>query len=85
MEVHLAFKYPNNKDYTDNLRSFFSNGHNFSIINRVTNESSHLKEHLERGLRVYDTSEMKQIADIIITKLKENDECQFNELLSGLI
>ncbi|ENX12426.1 hypothetical protein F894_02957 [Acinetobacter sp. CIP 51.11] len=85
LEVHLAFKYPNNKDYTDNLRSFFSNGHNFSIINRVTNESSHLKEHLERGLRVYDTSEMKQIADIIITKLKENDECQFNELLSGLI
>ena len=85
LEVHLAFKYPNNKDYNDNLRSFFSNGHNFSIINRVTNESSHLKEHLERGLRVYDTSEMKQIADIIITKLKENDVCQFNELLSGLI
>lgn len=84
LEVHLAFKYPNNKDYNDNLSSFFSDTHNFSIINRITNESSHLREHLERGLQVCDTSEMKQISAIIIAKLKENDESQFKELLSGL-
>lgn len=85
LEVHLAFKYPNNKDYNDNLRSFFSNSHNFSIINRITNESSHLREHLERGLQVCDTSEMKQIASIVLARLKENDESQFTELLSGLL
>lgn len=84
LEVHLAFKYPNNKEYSVNLKSFFSDGHSFSIINRITNESSHLKEHLERGLQVNDTSEIKRVAEVVIAKLKENDESQFNELMTVL-
>jgi wobble nucleotide-excising tRNase len=84
LEVHLAFKYPNNKNYVDNLRSFFPDGHTYSVINRLTNEASHLKENLEGGVHINDISEIKTVATLIISKLKENDESQFNELLSCL-
>lgn len=84
LEVHLAFKYPNNKNYSDNLKLFFTDGPTFSIINRYTNESSHLKEHLERGIQMTDSSEIKRVATSVITKLKENDATQYDALLTAL-
>ena len=83
-EAHLFFKYPTNKltpeqkledlvkDYTDR-----------TILNRLTNELSHLKEDIDRSMQVLDRLEMKKLAQAVLNILQANDTKQYDALIES--
>lgn len=82
LECYLFYKYPNSDTPLKNLEKLFDN--NIPILlNRVINEYSHLV-FIERGWQPVDFEEIENCAKIIIEKIKEKDEEQFNALVSSI-
>jgi wobble nucleotide-excising tRNase len=82
LECYLFFKYPNNESPLDNLDKLFD-GSDFSFINRVVNENSHLTQ-LDRGLKPMDIDEVERCVKLVIEKIKSVDEEQYNALVASV-
>ncbi len=90
LEIFLYYKYPHGtKDragniYIENLTKFFGNQPIPAVLtNRINNEYSHLAGGFERGANPIDAPEMKQVATLIIARLREDSD-QFDAFLSSI-
>lgn len=82
LECYLFFKYPNNESPLENLDKLFD-GNDFSFINRVVNENSHLTQ-LDRGLKPMDMNEVERCVELVIEKIKSVDEEQYKALVASV-
>ena len=85
LEAFLFYKYPNAKYQDEKLKKFFGNEQkSLTMIERISNEFSHLRGSLERGMNPIDIPEMKKIASFILDKIKEKDNEQYEALLESI-
>lgn len=84
LEIYLYYKYPDDSEQMDKLVNFFGTDAVPAILtDRINNEYSHLKGVFERGSTPVEVPEMKKTANLIIEKLKA-DEDQFKSLLKSI-
>jgi wobble nucleotide-excising tRNase len=86
LEAFLYFKYPNANE-KDNLKlaKFFGGDIRSKIlIERITNEYSHLAGAFERSTTPIDIPEMKTSAQFILNKIHEKDPEQYSSLLESI-
>lgn len=84
LEVYLYFKYPNAIENDDKEARFFEEEISSLLIERVSNEYSHLSGILERGAMPTEVSEMKKIALLILEKIQKKDNEQYQALLQSI-
>lgn len=91
LEIFLYYKYPDmfnkNKDeeaQRERRKLFFGEGIEPIYTNRLVNEYSHLCGTFERGESLVDVPEMKTVAQLILDKIKEQDEQQYNALVNSI-
>lgn len=91
LEIYLYYKYPdmynqNNDESAQRERRklFFGDGIEPIYTNRLVNEYSHLCGTFERGESLVDVPEMKTVAQLILEKIKEQDEQQYNALVNSI-
>jgi wobble nucleotide-excising tRNase len=82
LEYYLFYKYPNTDSPLNNLDKLFENEVP-TKINRLVNELSHLT-FIDRGWSPMDVSEIEECVKIVIEKIKEKDEEQFDALVQSL-
>jgi wobble nucleotide-excising tRNase len=82
LEYYLFYKYPNSDNPLNNLDKLFENEIP-DKINRIVNELSHLT-FIDRGWSPMDVSEIEECVKIVIEKIKEKDEEQFNALVQSI-
>lgn len=81
LEIFLFYKYPDASNEIDKMKSFFGEDDVPSIlIDRLNNEYSHLAGVFERGQQPVEVPEMKSVAKLIIDKIKQHDEGQYEAL-----
>lgn len=85
LEIFLYYKYPERINDTERNIRFFGEG-NIPVffVNRVNNEYSHLSGGLERGALPIDVPEMKAVAELILRKISEHDNEQYQSLLRSI-
>lgn len=81
LEFYLFYKFPNNSGL-NNLNKLFAE-QDAAFVNRIINEGSHLN-FVDRGWHPFDIPEMERCVKIVIDKIKEKDEVQYNELVASL-
>jgi len=81
LEYYLFYRYPDNKESLKNLEKIFDIEESRSI-NRIINENSHLT-FIDRGWKPFEIPEIQAVARIILEKIKEKDEEQYNALLNA--
>ena len=81
LEYYLFYRYPDNKEALKNLEKIFDIEESRSI-NRIINENSHLT-FIDRGWKPFEIPEIQAVARIILEKIKEKDEEQYNALLNA--
>lgn len=81
LEYYLFYRYPDNKEPLKNLEKIFDIEESRSI-NRIINENSHLT-FIDRGWKPFEIPEIQAVAKIILEKIKEKDEEQYNALLNA--
>lgn len=86
LEAFLYFKYPNanEKDHTKLVKFFGGDVRSKILIERITNEYSHLAGVFERSLAPVEIPEMKTSAQFILNKINEKDPEQYNSLLESI-
>ena len=84
LELYLYYKYPDNTREEDKRKNFFGDEIESIITGRLNNEYSHLCGVLERGEHIVEVPEMNKIALLIINKIKEKDEEQYNAFLNSI-
>ena len=86
LEAYLFYKYPSHKITPDQkLQKYFDHDSiTINLINRVTNEYSHIGEHFERGMEPIDIEEIKKISKVVIDKIKTTDVDQYEALLESI-
>ena len=87
LETYYYFKYPcqNNKNQFKQEFCTSSDGQNYlALIERVSNEFSHTEEIFDRTLQPVLQSEIKKVANFIISRLRELDERQYNALVESI-
>jgi len=82
LEYYLFYKYPNSSSPLENLEKLFD-GNIPSLLNRIVNEFSHLT-YIDRGWNPMDVSEIEECVKIVIEKIKEKDNEQFEALKSSI-
>jgi wobble nucleotide-excising tRNase len=82
LEYYLFYKFPNSNSPLENLNKLFDNNVP-TLLNRVVNEYSHLI-FIDRGWNPMDVAEVEACVKIIIEKIKEKDEDQFNALVESV-
>lgn len=82
LECYLFYRYPNNGSPLDNLSKLFDDNVP-ALINRVIHEYSHLT-YIDRGWSPIDVQEAEECARVVIEKIKEKDNDQFEALLSSV-
>lgn len=82
LEYYLFYKYPNSDSPLNNLDKLFD-GEIPAKINRIVNELSHLT-FIDRGWSPMDVPEIEECVRIVIEKVKEKDEDQFNALVDSI-
>lgn len=86
LEAYMFYKYPTHKlSSTQKLRKYFG-GDNVSVtlIDRVTNEYSHIGEQFDRGLQPIDIDEIQKISKAVIDQMKLKDADQFEALMESI-
>ncbi|WP_127844562.1 AAA family ATPase [Psychroflexus aestuariivivens] len=84
LEIYLYYKYPDASKDIEKLKKFFGADPVPTILtDRINNEYSHLSGVFERGATPVEVPEMKKSANMIIEKLK-TDEDQYNSLLKSI-
>lgn len=79
LEYYLFYRYPDNNDPLKNLEKIFDTEKS-RAINRIINENSHLT-FIDRGWKPFEIPEIKNVAKIILDKVKEKDGEQYKALL----
>lgn len=83
-EIYLYYKYPDQGMTEETLRLFFGEeGIPAVLIDRINNEYSHLAGVFERGSTPVEVPEMQTAAQLIIERLKK-DEDQYSALLNSI-
>lgn len=84
-EIYLYYRFPNYEEQSRKMQKFFGDDEVPNIlIDRINNESSHLVGNLERGQMPVEIPEIRDAAKLIINKLKDYDENQYNALLRSV-
>lgn len=86
LEAFLYFKYPNanEKDHSKLVRFFGGDVRSKILIERITNEYSHLAGVFERSITPVEVPEMKTSAQFILNKINEKDPEQYSSLLESI-
>lgn len=89
LEAYLFFKYPHQDDKNDSferIKKFFGEQDPTAIalVNRLTNEFSHLEHHPDRGFKPVDIPEISTVANYVLNKIYETDRIQYNALLKSI-
>ncbi|GAB7527371.1 AAA family ATPase [Paraburkholderia sp. 2C] len=89
LEAFLFFKYPffnsERSDYDKRVQMFFSDGTNSeALVQRLTNEFSHLGEFIDRSAQPIDCAEIASIAKFVLKKIRDNDKEQFGYFLLSI-
>ncbi|KFC22493.1 AAA family ATPase [Epilithonimonas lactis] len=91
LEVYLFYKYPSKLNSSDGnssnnkrLIKFFGENQTVLLIERITNEFSHLEENSGRSTQPIDVPEMKTVAEFILSSIRLKDEEQYNALLESI-
>lgn len=86
LEAFLFYKYPN-ADESDKgkLKRFFGDDKiATALVERITNEYSHLEGAVERSVKPMDIPEAERLALYILEKINEHDSDQFNALVESV-
>ncbi|WP_254448170.1 AAA family ATPase [Burkholderia pseudomallei] len=89
LEAFLFFKYPfsssDRNDHDKRIKMFFYDGTNSqALVERLTNEFSHLGEFIDRGAQPIDCSEIATIAKFVLKRIRDNDKEQFDHFLLSI-
>lgn len=91
LEVYLFYKYPSklnkstgNSSNNKRLLKFFGENQNVLLIERITNEYSHLEDNSGRSMEPIDVPEMKNVAEFVLNTIKTKDIDQYNALLESI-
>ncbi|PTQ11339.1 hypothetical protein CWO33_18435 [Vibrio splendidus] len=86
LEAFLYFKYPNanEKDQSKLVKFFGGDVRSKILIERITNEYSHLAGVFERSITPVEIPEMKTSAQFILNKINEKDPEQYSSLLESI-
>lgn len=89
LEALLYFKYPfsenSSKDYNKRIEKFFKDEPSDEpLVQRLTNEFSHLGERFDRGRQPIDQKEISKLAEFVLIKIKNNDIDQYRSLLESI-
>ncbi|MDP3851105.1 MAG: AAA family ATPase [Luteolibacter sp.] len=88
LEVFLFFKFPFSSDDGDGnkrLDKYFEGDDPArELVNRLTNEYSHLGGVIDRGIQPVDCDEISKVAEHVLKKMKFDDGVQFADLLSAV-
>lgn len=86
LEAYLYYKYPDNETNClhKKMLRFFSDGCAATTIDRIDNELSHLEGLMERGMSVFDHSEIKKCAQYILETIKTKDPDQYDAFLLSI-
>jgi wobble nucleotide-excising tRNase len=87
LEMYLYFRFPDGQGEKLNkkLQRFFGDDNTAAaVVERVVNEYSHLKGTFERATVPIDMPCMQQSAQLVLKKIQEHDQAQFNALLRSI-
>lgn len=85
LEAFLFFKYPSAVKSDVRLQLFFGEDVGaFAFLNRLTNEYSHLKEFVDRGMLPIDCAEISRAAKFVLRTMKAKDSDQYHHFLSSI-
>lgn len=89
LEAFLFFKYPYHDDKNDafeRIKKFFGDEEDTAIalVNRLSNEFSHLAEIPDRGFKPVEIPEIAKVANYVLDKIYESDKIQYNALLKSI-
>lgn len=84
LEAYLFFKYPYHANLEEKVRKFLKDDNDAILINRIVNEFSHLEEIFDRSCLPIDIPEMRNIATIILERIKEVDSEQYDSLVKSI-
>ncbi|RZK11132.1 MAG: RloC protein, partial [Flavobacterium sp.] len=86
LEAYMFYKYPTHKlSSSEKLRKYFDDDQiSVNLINRVTNEYSHIGEQFERGIQPIDIDEIQKISKAVIDRIKIKDNDQYEALMESI-
>lgn len=89
LEAYLFFKYPfsynDERDYNDRIKKFFNHDPSTeALVQRLTNEFSHLGGIFDRSAQPIDSQTISDLAKFILKKIRENDRSQYDCLLQSI-
>ncbi len=89
LEAYLFFKYPfsvnDQWDYNRRIEKFFKDDPSTEpLVQRLTNEFSHLGGIFDRSIQPIDYPEICKLAKFVLKKIKDNDCDQFECLLESI-
>lgn len=90
LEVFLFFKYPcvikdTSRTNAERIKEFFKDDSTTEIlVQRLTNEFSHLGKIFDRSVQPIDHDEISKLAKFVLKKIKDNDHTQFKYLLKSI-
>ena len=88
LEAYLFYKYPYHDDKNDALEKltkfFGEDSTSTALINRISNELSHLQEIFDRSMYPIEIPEIPKLANFVLDKIFEKDKEQYNSLLKSI-
>lgn len=89
LEAFLFFKFPyhdNKSEPYERIKKFFGDEDDTAIalINRLSNEFSHLEEVPDRGFKPVEIPEIAKVANYVLDKIYISDKVQYNSLLKSI-
>lgn len=88
LEAYLFFKYPfsvDNRDYSCRIRKFFDGEPGTDVmVQRLTNEYSHLGGIFDRSAKPIDHAEITEMAKFVLETIKSKDSEQYECLLQSI-
>ncbi|GJJ01003.1 hypothetical protein RugamoR64_15410 [Duganella rhizosphaerae] len=88
MEAYLFYKYPCQDDAHNSLermQKFFGDDDMaIALLNRLSNELSHLEEIFDRSMRPVEIPEIPKLANFVLDKMYLSDKEQYNSLLKSI-
>ena len=89
LEAFLFFKFPyhdNKGEPFERIKKFFGDEEDVAIalVNRLSNEFSHLEEVPDRGFKPVEIPEIAKVANYVLEKIYASDKVQYNSLLKSI-
>lgn len=89
LEAYLFFKFPYHDkkgEPFERIKKFFGDeeGIAIALINRLSNEFSHLEEIPDRGFKPVEIPEIAKVANYVLDRIYASDKLQYNSLLKSI-